>query len=84
MRLRATDGGRAVSSGMMFPQIPWETIGSGAYVGLVLSATLGGLAAGGCGLLTLVSRVQRYRHGRASLTGWRPRHDSPALPQAPR
>ena len=76
------DGGRAVSSGMLFPQIPWETIGSGAYLGLVLSATLGGLAAGGCVLLTLVSRMQR--HGRAALTRWRPRHDSPALPQAPR
>ena len=68
----------------MFPPLRWETLSGVVYGGAVRYAAGGGLVAGGCVLLTLVSRVQRHRHGRASLTGWRPRHDSPALPQAPR
>ncbi len=66
-RLQAVDGGRAVSSDMMFPPIPWETIGSVVYGGAVVYAAVGGLASGACLLLMLVSRVQRRRRGRASL-----------------
>ena len=60
-------GGRAVSSDMMFPPVPWETLGSVVYGGAVVYATIGALAAGACLLLTLVSRMQRRRRGRASL-----------------
>ena len=52
----------------MFPQLPWETIGSAVSEGAMIYAAVVGIAAGGCVLLTLVSRVQRHRHGRASLT----------------
>ena len=75
-------GGRAVSSGMLFSQIPWETIGSGASLGLVRSATLGGLAAGGCALLTRVAGAAPAPRACAR-TRWRPRHDAPGPHQAP-
>ena len=62
------DSGRAVSSGMMFPQLPWETIGGAVSEGAMISAAVVGIVAGGCVLLALVSRVQRHRHSRAWLT----------------
>jgi hypothetical protein len=49
---------------MMFPQLAWETIGSVVYDGAMVSAAAVSITAGGCVLLTLVSRVQRHRHGR--------------------
>jgi hypothetical protein len=53
---------------MMFPQLPWETIGSAVYEGAMVYAAVVGIVAGGCVLLTFVSRVQRHRHGRDALT----------------
>jgi hypothetical protein len=53
---------------MMFPQLSWETFGRAVHEGAMVYATVVGLAAGGCVLLTLVSRVQRHHQGPDSLT----------------
>jgi hypothetical protein len=69
---------------MMFPPLPWETIGHVVSGGLLLSTAVGGIAAGACALLTVVTWVQRHRHGRPAPTRWRSPSASPAQEQAPR
>ena len=68
----------------MFPPSPWETIGHVVYGGVMLYVAIGGIAAGACALLTVVTRVQRHRHGWASQTPGRSHAAAPAQEPAPR
>ena len=69
---------------MMFPPLPWETLGHVVSAGVVLYLAVGGIAAGACALLTVVTRVQRHRHGRAAATRWRSSVAAAAQEPAPR